>query len=67
MEPEEYVFRRDKKFLVRLVLALLAGAAFGVFLASKLTGEQTGSCASKLFGTTTELPPASSHGHGAGN
>jgi hypothetical protein len=47
---EEHAIRRDRKFLVRLVLALGAGLVFGLFLFNHLTSNSVVSCAAQSFG-----------------
>jgi hypothetical protein len=56
---EEHAIKRDKAFLVRLVLALVAGAIAGVFIFAKLTDESVGSCAADAFGDIADPPPSS--------
>lgn len=51
---EEHAFKRDKRFLVRLVLALLVGVVAGSFLYAKLTGPGVGGCASRAFQNVTD-------------
>lgn len=55
---EEHAFKRDKRFVVRLVLVLLAGVLFGGFVYTKLTSASVGGCAARSFGTVTEAPGA---------
>jgi hypothetical protein len=42
---EERALRRDKGFVVRLVLGLIAGTVFGLFVYGQLTGERFAGCA----------------------
>ena len=52
---EEHALRRDRRFLVRLGLSLGVGLIVGLFLFAKLTSEDTGTCASTMFGSVA--PP----------
>lgn len=54
VDIEERAFRRDKRFLVRLVLVLTAGIFFGLLIFAKLTNMDTSGCA----GTMVGAPPA---------
>jgi hypothetical protein len=47
---EQHVVKRDKRFLVRLVLGLLIGVLVGGFLYGQMTSPETGACAADLFG-----------------
>lgn len=51
---EEHAFKRDKRFLVRLILALLVGVVAGAFLYAKLTSPAAGTCAARGFEGVTE-------------
>lgn len=42
---EEHAFKRDKRFVVRLVIGLVLAALAGVFIAGRLTSEGTAGCA----------------------
>lgn len=42
---EQHAFKRDRRFVVRLVLALACGLLFGVFLYAQLTSDRTAGCA----------------------
>lgn len=42
---EEHAFRRDKRFLVRLVLTLLVAGLAAAFIGGRLTSEGTAGCA----------------------
>lgn len=55
---ERDAFKRDRRFIVRLILALLIGTLGGVFMFAGLTGESVAGCAARAFGGVTE-PPAS--------
>jgi len=47
---EEHAFRRDKSFLVRLVVLLLLGIFGGLWLMSHLTSSSFAGCAARTFG-----------------
>lgn len=53
---EHHALKRDKRFLVRLVLAVLVGALAGAFLYGELTDTQLGSCAAESFEGLSEPP-----------
>ena len=53
---EEHAIKRDKKFLVKLVLGLLVGVIAGLLLYAQLTSNATGNCAAGMFGTVTHAP-----------
>lgn len=55
---EERALRRDKRFLVRLVLALAIGVLGGGFLYAKLTGSEFAGCAARTFGGGEGEPSA---------
>ena len=56
---EELAIKRDRGYLVRLVLSLAVGIVVCVFLFRSLTGEATSSCvASSLFGAEPATPAA---------
>jgi hypothetical protein len=42
---EEHAFKRDKRFIVRLVLTLIVAGLAGAFIAGRLTSKGTASCA----------------------
>ncbi len=42
---EEHAFKRDKRFVVRLVLALALAAVAGAFIYGRLTSARTAGCA----------------------
>jgi hypothetical protein len=52
---EEIALRRDKRFVVRMVLGIVIGLAGGLFVFDRLTSEGMGSCAAKAF---TNVAPA---------
>jgi len=47
---EERALRRDRGFLARLVLALVAGAIFGLFVYGKLTSSGFAGCLGEAVG-----------------
>lgn len=54
---EEHAFRRDKRFVVRLVLTLALAVLGGSFLYAQLTNRRTGSCAAAAVGGGEASPP----------
>lgn len=46
---EELAIKRDRKFLVRLIILLGLGLCAGVLLFGTLTGENVSGCAAKAF------------------
>ncbi len=57
-ELDERAFKRDNRFLLRLVLLLVIAIAGGVWLFSYLTGEGTRGCAARAIGGVAEEPPS---------
>jgi hypothetical protein len=51
---EDYVFKRDKRFLVRLVLGVGIGFVAGFIVAAKLTDRSVGACAARSYQTVTQ-------------
>ncbi|MFW5924535.1 MAG: hypothetical protein ACOCV4_00100 [Myxococcota bacterium] len=51
---EHHALKRDKRFLVRLVLGVLVGALAGAFLYGELTDTQLGNCAAESFQGASE-------------
>ena len=51
---EEHAIKRDKKFLVRLILLLVLGIAGSLWIYTKLTSKELGSCAARSFGAVTD-------------
>jgi hypothetical protein len=50
---EKHAFRRDRRFLVRLVLAVAAAAIFGAFVFAKMTDPSIATCAADAFQSAT--------------
>lgn len=50
---EEHAFKRDRRFLVRLVALLVVGAVAGLWAVSHLTSRGFAGCAARTFGATT--------------
>jgi hypothetical protein len=55
---EAHAIRRDRRFLVRLVLLLVLGVFAGLWIFGFLTSRQTGSCVATFFGGADAKPPA---------
>ena len=53
---EADAFRRDRRFILRLVIVLVVGVLGGVFMFAGLTGESVSGCAAQAFGGVTETP-----------
>jgi hypothetical protein len=53
---EEHALKRDKKFLLRMVLGLLTAAIFGFIIASQLTSDAVGTCAARGFNNVAPAP-----------
>jgi len=47
---EELALRRDRRFLIRLVLVLIVGIGAGLWVFRGLTGERFAGCAAQSFG-----------------
>lgn len=54
VDLERHAFKRDKRFLVRLIVFLIIGAAFGAFLFVKITSPEVGTCVAGGFGDATD-------------
>jgi len=54
---EADAFKRDKGFLWRLALVMVAGSVAGLFMFGYLTGEGVAGCATRTLGDPTETPP----------
>ena len=59
---EELVVRRDRGFVVRLVLLLAAGLLAGLFMLKFLTSAETGSRLAGAFGNGAPPRPAPPNG-----
>jgi hypothetical protein len=46
---EKLALKRDRGYLVRLILLLVVGIGFGFFIASYMTGEDIGGCMADAF------------------
>jgi hypothetical protein len=46
---EEHAFRRDRRFIVRLVLILSASVLASTLIFGRLTSEGTAGCAAEVF------------------
>jgi len=53
---EEHAFRRDKRFVVRLVLTLAVGFMGGMFVYAKLTSRGTADCAANAVQPPEKAP-----------
>jgi hypothetical protein len=53
---EEHAFKRDKRFIVRLLLTLCVAVLAGTFIAGRLTSQGTASCAADAALGTGEAP-----------
>ncbi|MCB9597352.1 MAG: hypothetical protein H6719_31800 [Sandaracinaceae bacterium] len=53
---EKDAFKRDGRFLWRLVLVLVVGTLAGVWMFAELTGERVAGCAANAFGGVTTAP-----------
>lgn len=53
---EEHAFRRDKRFVVRLVLTLAVAFMGGMFIYAKLTSRGTADCAANAVAPAAEAP-----------
>lgn len=55
---EQDAFKRDSRFLWRLVLVMIVGALAGLWMFSHLTGDRVAGCAAQAFGGVTEPTPS---------
>ena len=55
---EQDAFKRDSRFLWRLVLVLIVGTLAGLWMFAELTGERVAGCAARAFGGVTEAAPS---------
>jgi len=53
---EQDAFRRDNRFIVRLVLVLIVGTLAGLWMFAELTGDRVAGCAATTFGGVTQEP-----------
>ena len=53
---EEHAFKRDKRFVVRLVLTLVAGLMAGMFVYAHLTSQSTAGCAADFMSGDDSVP-----------
>ena len=53
---EQHAFKRDRRFIVRLVLLLILGAFGGIWIAAHLTSANTAGCAVHAFGGAADVP-----------
>jgi hypothetical protein len=53
VDLEEQAFKRDRRFLLRLVLVLVVGVIGGLFVFGWLTGDEVAGCAAESFGGVT--------------
>jgi hypothetical protein len=53
---EQDAFKRDRRFIVRLVLVLIVGTAGGLWMFAELTGQRVAGCAAEAFGGVTDTP-----------
>ena len=56
---EKHAIKRDKRFLVRLIVLLAIGTTAGVLLFIKMTSLETATCAAGAFGAAAGDEPAS--------
>lgn len=47
---EEHAFKRDKRFIVRLVLTLALATVFGLYIYEHMTSRRTAGCAADMIG-----------------
>jgi flagellar basal body-associated protein FliL len=56
---EKHAIKRDKRFIVRIVVLIAIAAAAGLLLIDRMTSESVGGCAADLFGgAAAEEAPA---------
>lgn len=53
---EEQALRKDRRFLVRLILVLVVGAAAGLWMFSAMTSDRTRGCAADAVGGVATPP-----------
>jgi len=49
VDLEKLALKRDRGYLVRLILLLVIGIGFGLFVASYMTGRDIGTCMADTF------------------
>jgi len=54
---EKHALKRDHKFVVRLVLLLVAAVLAGGYLFTHMTSKRLGTWAADAFGEAAEVPP----------
>lgn len=55
MDPlEQRALKKDRRFIVRLLLTLAIGIVAGILLFSQLTGTGIADCAARSFGAVTQ-------------
>lgn len=53
---EQDAFKRDRRFVVRLLIVLVVGVLGGLWMFAELTGERVAGCAAESFVGVTETP-----------
>ncbi len=56
---EEQALKKDRRFLVRLVLVLIAGAFAGLWIIGMMTSDRAKGCAAEAVGGEVTAPPRS--------
>jgi hypothetical protein len=54
---EEHALRRDRRFIVRLVVTLVLATLAGLFLFAQLTSDRTAGCAADAMLGSDSPPP----------
>jgi hypothetical protein len=54
---EQHAFKRDRRFVVKLVLILACGLVVGVFVYAQLTSDRTAGCAAGAALGSDPKPP----------
>jgi hypothetical protein len=49
---EEHAFKRDKRFIIRLVLTLALATVFGLYVYEHMTSRRTAGCAADMIGSS---------------
>ena len=55
---ERDAFKRDGRFIVRLVVVMTIGTLAGLWVFAGLTGERVTGCATQAFGGVTQTAPS---------